>query len=1711
MQTRAKAGHSAITDAMGDQFKVVGSTASVDARDNTGTTGAGVPIYWLNGAKVADDYADFYDGSWDSSQFRYESGVIAGTTSFSLWTGSNADGTKHTLSLGSTLVRGGNPGATTHNLSAFSSTDPALQYRLYGLSPVFEVAKPTNVWLEATELRTFGDPPVTDRYSVDEVTVGEDGSDSARITVGLSRRLAAGETVTAPLTVSGAGISDSDYAISLSTASGRNTGVTLNTSTPYSAARPAVVFTGHATNYVRFATLLVRAVQDTANEGAETLTLGIGAVTDNLADGTNVPAGISTARVTIEDDEPTVSLAVPDSIATEGNTNQAAFVELRLAGPVPSGQTLNVTYSVNLNATVSLDGTQSGRTISATRSSTSTGTVTFTGPLADKPTARLKVAASNNTVNGFSGGIATAEFKLTGATGISGVGTTAAAGRGAKLFVIDSATRNGGQYKTTTMQVEGGTAHGSHNVWEGNTATLLLSGTAGPRQTPKGPTGGYEVLVGVQNLTTDFGDLGRAHAKTHGGAQYAYVAHYRRDSAANTDYYKVYVTGGGKPGAFEIPVLSDGGGEGGEQFRVFIAETPRYMGVGGTNNDLFATASMDFTIPAHGGFARAEAEATPAVQAPTAAVANLKATEVDDANANVTWDAVAHARSYQVDWEAEGGSGLVMAGAGPSVTGTSVSIRHDAPERMTLTVTVTPEYVDANGNVVALDGLAGTATLEVGPRPLNGGGTNGGGDGGPVQGGEGEAPGTAPFALPVAHWRLDGDALDWAGSSHGTVGGGAAFAANEDGSGVGSHALVLDGVDDHVDIASHVSNFPLGDAARTVAGWFRADAGNQRQTFLTYGSNVAGKRFSIAADRTQALVAVSGHAWGVDRLDLSDGWHHVAVTYAGGDSDGISIYLDGALQSASTLVGAPQSVDTRTGPAAIGRNAGGDAHYAGSIDDVRIYDAALGAEQVIALFNEHPQTPPPATTAVTASASPALAEGNLDGASVELTLDAGTFAATVATSDVTASGMSGVSVSSVTRDSDTQVTATLAFDGTDFDADATLTLTVSAGALTHSDADLSATLPVTAVDEPPPPPPPPAVSIPAPVAHWKFDGDADDSAGSSNGSAMNGASFTTAASVGSHALSLDGSDDYVDLASHVSSFPLGNSARSVTGWFRADAGNQRQTFLTYGPNVEGKRLSIAADRTQALVAVSGHAWGVNGLSLADGWHHIAVTFAGGDSDDFSIYLDGVKQSASTLGGFARQVDTRTGAAAIGRNVGGTAHYGGDIDDVRLYGHALSAAQVRAIAAREDGAQATAATPDGLMPALATLPRLNGDSAGGFGSGGASLNTGAEPADNLERGGPRNGAALSADARGPSFDSQVHVPLLPNSSNPLHEGLVRIANPSAQVGEVRITAVDDAGWRRAPVFLNIGAGESVKLSSHDLERGNAAMGLIGAAGNGTGDWRLEIASELNIEVLPYARAADGTLSAMGDVARATDNVRGVALFNPADSPDAVSKLRLTNRGGQALRADITGIDDAGASPGGMVSVDVAAGESVLLTAAELEAGGAKLLGALGDGEGAWRLRVTSDGDLAVMSLLETPDGHLANLSAAATAVPARQIHVVAGFPSSSGASGERGVLRIVNASEGRGFIRIQPRGSNGWVHPPLRLALGAREAANLDAWDLELGNAAKGLSGSAGPGAGGAWRLKISGDLDIEVLAYVRSPNGLLRPLLGNRAAQEEAR
>ena len=106
IKNRAGAGHADI-QAYKSDFKVVGCTASVDARDNTGTTGTGVPIYWLGGNKVADHYADFYNGNWDDEvNNKNESGNNGLNTSLTAnypMTGCDHDGTEYFTSTNSTM------------------------------------------------------------------------------------------------------------------------------------------------------------------------------------------------------------------------------------------------------------------------------------------------------------------------------------------------------------------------------------------------------------------------------------------------------------------------------------------------------------------------------------------------------------------------------------------------------------------------------------------------------------------------------------------------------------------------------------------------------------------------------------------------------------------------------------------------------------------------------------------------------------------------------------------------------------------------------------------------------------------------------------------------------------------------------------------------------------------------------------------------------------------------------------------------------------------------------------------------------------------------------------------------------------------------------------------------------------------------------------------------------------------------------------------------------------------------------------------------------------------------------------------------------------------------------------------------------------------------------------------------------------------------
>ena len=341
-----------------------------------------------------------------------------------------------------------------------------------------------------------------------------------------------------------------------------------------------------------------------------------------------------------------------------------------------------------------------------------------------------------------------------------------------------------------------------------------------------------------------------------------------------------------------------------------------------------------------------------------------------------------------------------------------------------------------------------------------------------------------------------------------------------------------------------------------------------------------------------------------------------------------------------------------------------------------------------------------------------------------------------------------------------------------------------------------------------------------------------------------------------------------------------------------------------------------------------------------------------------------------------------------------------------------------------------------------------------------------------------------------------VALLPRASDPVREGFVRVINHDAEAGEVSIEAVDDTGVRLGPITLSVDAGATVHFNSGDLEDGNAEKGLPEGVGPGEGDWRLVLDSDLDFEVLAYVRTQDGFLTSMHDVAPMRDGRYRVAIFNPGSNPNQVSRLRLVNPGAEDAQVTVTGIDDAGASPGTTVGFDLPAGRSTTLTATELESG-VGVAGALGDGVGKWRLTVTATGPVVAMSLLSSPTGHLTNLSTVPrTPDDEHGVHVAPLFPSASDPRGRQGFVRVVNRAEASGTVSIEAFDDSDLSYPPVTLALDAKQTRHFNSDDLELGNAEKGLAGSTGTGVGD-WRLVLSSDLDIEVLAYIRAADGFL--------------
>jgi hypothetical protein len=160
-------------------------------------------------------------------------------------------------------------------------------------------------------------------------------------------------------------------------------------------------------------------------------------------------------------------------------------------------------------------------------------------------------------------------------------------------------------------------------------------------------------------------------------------------------------------------------------------------------------------------------------------------------------------------------------------------------------------------------------------------------------------------------------------------------------------------------------------------------------------------------------------------------------------------------------------------------------------------------------------------------------------------------------------------------------------------------------------------------------------------------------------------------------LSLDGSDDYVDV---VDAPGLRLTRLTLAGWFypRALSGynslaakstNSWSTGwgLVYNPEVSGVGFFIGP-----YSASGGSAWASPGVVATGAWQHLAGTYDGATT---RFYVNGVETASAT---FAGPVSDQGTNFQLGASGSGGLDANCLADDVRLWGRSLSAAEVAAV-------------------------------------------------------------------------------------------------------------------------------------------------------------------------------------------------------------------------------------------------------------------------------------------------------------------------------------------------------------------------------------------------------------------------------------------------
>jgi len=205
-----------------------------------------------------------------------------------------------------------------------------------------------------------------------------------------------------------------------------------------------------------------------------------------------------------------------------------------------------------------------------------------------------------------------------------------------------------------------------------------------------------------------------------------------------------------------------------------------------------------------------------------------------------------------------------------------------------------------------------------------------------------------------------------------------------------------------------------------------------------------------------------------------------------------------------------------------------------------------------------------------------------------------------------------------------------------------------------------------------------------PLAHWKLDETAgaiaqDSSSGIYDGTLVNMDDSDWLPGHTGNALDFDGVNDYVTVDGICSA--MAGSDITVSAWVKAPAVNPVNQFIISinTSNGDDNKLLMGTPAGTATLSLGDTSWHHTTATVIDNtWHHIAYVLE--DSPDtITVYVDGTEaiSFASTVSIAADDVFSLAQEYDPGMTPGD--FYDGLLDDVRVYGYALSETEIAALA------------------------------------------------------------------------------------------------------------------------------------------------------------------------------------------------------------------------------------------------------------------------------------------------------------------------------------------------------------------------------------------------------------------------------------------------